>query len=541
MINIEVCNVANIANITDVKIKLEKNKVILQGTNYYKHYDVPKGVNMKFDNNCLTAQFEEELLRTKLNNQSRNNKFFTIIKDSIEHNKTKNNNQMWISHIENSKNLNGLEELNKYEKNIKYKSHTVYTSEFMGINNNYCLQNDNGNIFLRKKTDSEEHMKINGGIIFDHENNFIQHFNDGLKNIKNSRLKNFLISDILPRQQTDLNFTFKHIKNIKQSLKLDHVRLIVYYPTKEMLSQLIKFIGNKLEKPRIVWLVFPGKASSNNLEYRFQNFLNFNEVLNILFWSNTLLKTFNPSIISLKFAENRQIPKKQNQVIIEKIKYNLSQNELDLLSDVNYKNINMLDKLYFYNLGEALPRLIYNCTECPICCERFNPNNITYMPCGHMFCSRCLVETIKIKNCCPNCRKNTKLNGIIIPSLVSTKMKLLLEIIKKIENDFLTIIYTDTFTISKKLLVYLNNLENIKGENNICNILNQKSSTSQRKNEKILICPIENDFLCQNIKNIKNVVMLTTNSDYSLKSESLGYDYHFGNSDVKLWLFECII
>lgn len=530
MINLEVCNTANIK---EIKVKLEKLKVTLQGINYYKSYDIPKGVVMKFDNNCLSASFDMDLLKTKLQYQKRNSKFFTIIKDSIEYNKIKGNKLIWTSLMAESKDCDNPVELNMYEKNARYKSHTMYTTDFISIDNEYCLQNDEENITLSKKVDSEQYMKTNGGIIFDCDNNFIQRFNNSLENVKNAHLKNYLISDILPRQENELNFTFKHIKNIKQNLALEHTRLIIYYPTKEMLSQLNKLIKNKLERPRVVWLVFPSSS---------HDFLNFNEVLNILFWSKNFLKTFNPSIISLKCGENKTEPKKHNQIIVEKVKYKLNQKEINLLSDTSRENLSILDKLYFYNLGESLPKIIFECKECPICCMDLveNKDSIAYMPCGHMFCSQCVMETIKIKNCCPSCRKVTKFNGIIIPNLVSTKMRLLLEILKKVQDDCYTIIYTDTFTLSKKLMMYINELENSMGKDNICNIINQKSCTSHRDNERILICPVENDFLCQNIKNIKNVIVLTTTSDYALKSESLGYDYCHGNSDVKLWFLECV-
>ena len=546
---LEVCDCTNIKGL---KVKSEKTKITIQGSDYCKIYEKTKGLNLDFNekDNKLTASFCIDFLKEKLSNQSRYRKFLKVIRECIEYNKVKNNMDIWNEFITNSKQLD-LDKLNSFEKNIKYKNHTLYSSDIINLNDSiystsstsistYCLSQTDTQIKLEKKSDLELSLKSNGGIIFDYDNNFILKFNAFLADIKNSVNKNILISDILPKQESNLNFTFKHIKNIKKDLSLATQRLIIYYPTKDMIAQLIKLIENKLEKPRIIWLVFPAGGHMNDNT-------NFNEILNILFWSTEKdkLKTFNHSICSLKCGEKK--PEKTNsKIILEKVKYKLNEFEEQLLDTITSDSISILDKLYFYNLGEKPPDIIYECRECPICDLDFAENKdcISYMPCGHMFCSYCTMSTIKIKNCCPSCRKLSKFNGIIIPNLVSSKMDILKKILGKIvapdDNKNVTLIYTDTFTLSKKLMVYFNELENKKGNENNCNIVNQKTSTNKRDNETILLCPIDKDYLCQNIKRISNVIVLTTTSDYALKSESLGYDYCHGNSDVKLWLFECI-
>lgn len=533
MINLEICDTSNIK---DAFVKIEKSKVVLQGINYCKTYELPKGITMNFQDNSLKVEFDFDFLKNKIQNQGRNTKFASIIREMLDHNKIKHNKNLWNDLINNSNEIDieKLDNINAQEKNIKYKSHALYSHFITMLDGENCLFENDKKIYLSKKTDYEEYFKSNGGIIFDYNNNFITKFNNSLKNVKNSENKNILMSDILPKQESNLNFSYKHIKHVKRNLELTQKRLIIYYPTKEMICQLVKLIQDGLTKPRIIWLVFPANS---------RDFLNFNEVLNILFWSKKTLFIINPSIVSLKCGKNKLEPKRKNQIILEKVKYKLNTIEKNLLGDANSENLSILDKLYFYNLSESLPKTIYRCDDCPICCMNFDENkdSISYMPCGHMFCSECVMKTIKVKNCCPSCRKNSKFNGIVIPKLISTKMELLLKIINKQKiKDKLTLIYVDNFTLAKKLMIHLNKLENDNGNNNICNIINQKSSLSERLNEKILICPIENDYLCQSVKNINNVIVLIMSSDYSLKPESLGYDYYHDNSDVKIWLFECV-
>jgi hypothetical protein len=546
MIELGVCG---FENIKELRINIEKTKATVQGTSYCKIYDIPKDINLHVANNKLVASFDLDVLKTKLVKQNyvRNMKFIKIINECIEHAKIKDLEHSWKSLLNSSTELEGsiVHSLNTMEKKIKYKTHIVYLQNsldnFVCLNDDFFIvnkENTEQKLHIEKKSNLELAIKSLGGIIFDYDNNFIHKFNDSLKEEKNSISKNILISDILPKNKSNLNFTYFHVKNIKCDNSLEHTRLVIYYPTKSMLTQITKLITNGLVQPRIVWLVFPyiQVNSSDSSSY-----LNFNEVLNILFWSKKLIKTFNPTIISLKCGE-KKLEKKNNQIKLEKVKYKLNKFEEKLLSDVNNENLSILDKLYFYNINEPLPETIYECRECPICCLDFEENQdcVAYMPCGHIFCSECVMKTIKVKKCCPTCRKMSKFTGIIIPKLTSSKMEILTRILDVIncknnstKNNGISIIYVDTFTISKKLMMYLNKIDNN------CNIINQKSPDSKRENETILICPTENDFLCQNIKNIKNVIVLTSSSDFSLKPESLGYDYCYGSSDIKLWLLEC--
>lgn len=51
---------------------------------------------------------------------------------------------------------------------------------------------------------------------------------------------------------------------------------------------------------------------------------------------------------------------------------------------------------------EALQNSFNMPTECPICCTRFT--NPTTTPCGHTFCSNCLVRSLDHQRSCPFCR-----------------------------------------------------------------------------------------------------------------------------------------
>ena len=42
--------------------------------------------------------------------------------------------------------------------------------------------------------------------------------------------------------------------------------------------------------------------------------------------------------------------------------------------------------------------------ECCICFEELGKTNITTTPCGHIFCFKCIIKCLDIKNTCPYCR-----------------------------------------------------------------------------------------------------------------------------------------
>ena len=89
--------------------------------------------------------------------------------------------------------------------------------------------------------------------------------------------------------------------------------------------------------------------------------------------------------------------------------------------------------------------------------------------------------------------------------------------------------------LAKGLISFINSTY---GNNVICSVVSEKTSVmNDEKTKRVLICTIDKSYLCQNIKTIKNIIVLINISDYVLKPESLGYDYCYNNSDIKLWLF----
>ncbi|XP_037033224.1 ubiquitin carboxyl-terminal hydrolase 7-like [Bradysia coprophila] len=50
--------------------------------------------------------------------------------------------------------------------------------------------------------------------------------------------------------------------------------------------------------------------------------------------------------------------------------------------------------------------------ECPICFESFHQKKISFVPCGHIFCTACITKVIETNNKCPTCSKMVKLDEV---------------------------------------------------------------------------------------------------------------------------------
>jgi len=147
-----------------------------------------------------------------------------------------------------------------------------------------------------------------------------------------------------------------------------------------------------------------------------------------------------------------------------------------------------------------------------------------------------MFEISKSKYTCPMCRKAFK--NIIMPELKSSKMIYLMRLINKLINDINQniLIYINTPIMARGLISYINKeLENVETEFK-CYIINKKN---KYHTSSILICPIDNNYLCQNIKNISNIIILSNiNNEYILDPCSLGYDYCHIGKEVNIYLFE---
>lgn len=456
-------------------------------------------------------------------------KFINLMRDAQLNNIEKYNKINWKTTELSSKNLLSFSQLSQLEKNIKDKKYCVHTSNALSLNQDFICIFDNKSIDIIKKTDKNTvHKNTIGGIIFDHNCDFLNFFNSNV-----SKSKNIIISDVCPNiKSEDMNFIFKSIRAVTCDTKLSGLRLILYYPTNEIIYQLKKLITDGLKPPRVIWIVIPGGTYVRSP-------LNFNDIGNILFWNNeTLAFQNNTQLISLFYKTNVCIEEKKNSLNIEKIKYKISNLERYLI-DNNKENFEILDKISLCNLRNNIPKNIFDTNDCPICGLEFDDSDElskTYMPCGHVYCPLCLITTLKIKHACPICRKIAKFNGISFPNLKSGKLKYLFKLINKLNEKYVDknmLIYVDTLTIAKELTTYINSRFDKK-----CMMVKQRSYDQK---SSLLVAPLNNGYLCQNIKNIKNVIILTNKNDEQLKPESLGYDFIQINEKVNVWLFEPLI
>jgi len=513
--------VQNCSEIKGLRSRDERNRFILQGENFCKVFDKIKGIQFSLSeqdkNIYLIATFDIEAMR-----HVKIPKFVRFMESIKEYHTTKMMKYLWNSGINTSEQLNNISQLGTYEQTIKYKSHIVYPDNTISINNDYVCSYDLNNIEFDKKKNVCTYKKHNGGVIFDYDNKFITSFNEFLD--KKDVLKNVVISDTIPKQK--LNFSFKHVKSLNSELSLLNTRLIIYYPTVAIIEKLMELIKDKLEKPKVIWIILPAQSQCT---------YNFDNILSLLLWSDKRVSCHTSSFFSLKFGKPPDEIKKSKK-IIEKINYKLDDFERKISEDQPTEILNILDKLYFTNFGLGVPKNIFDNGVCPICSCEFD-NNKSYMPCGHIFCSSCIVSVIATKNSCPYCRKVCKYKGIIMPSLKSSKSKYFTKLLSKIFNkneDESVLVYVDALMVAKGLTSLINNNYN----DVICNIVSEKtSSVCGDKKKRVLICSMDKSYLCQNIKNIKNIIILINVSDYVLKPESLGYDYCYNNEDIKLWLF----
>ena len=545
IISVELCDCSSIENF---KIRDEKNRFIAQGTDFCKIFDKIKGVDFVVDRDdhskrtIIYISFDINQI-SQLYNYG---KFISLMKIVQANSTIKYNKKNW-KNIENiSTNIQDQKKLEQFEKGIKIKKYCVYPPRSLNLNSDYlCVYNNESIDIIKKSERNIEYKKSIGGIIFDHDNNFLKYFNDKIcTKTKSSKTKNIVMSDVYPRLQNEINFMFKHTRTLNSDTKLSTSRVILYYPTNDTILQLKTLIQSELlGPPRIIWIVVPW---SEDLKL-----LNFNDVTNILFWNITdNICQNNIQLTSLHCKTmNASTLQYKNTINLEKVKYKLNENEESLIlsdtNEINIENLQILDKICLSNFNMCVPKNVIDSDNCPVCGLDFNdqfndPNESskTYMPCGHVYCPSCLLSTLKIKHNCPICRKVAKFNNISIPNLTSNKIKYLCKLLRKIVEKYdnkNVLIYTDTVMSSRGIISHINS-ELCKNDiNKKCIMIKPKSS---EQNSAILVAPTDNNYLCQNIKNIKNVIILTNVNDHMLKPESMGYDFCYANEKVNVWLFE---
>lgn len=556
-------NLFNCSELKNLKITQTKYSIVVQGEDYCKMYEKIKNVEILEENNQIFVHTTLGELKNKLNSKSPNIKLTKLLNNVFFYENNKNekiffNNEKNINKINCFANL--VNKLEQYELSIKQKEYLLYKENLIIINTNSSLNFRNSKYFVEEYKNYQIQKKIKGGIVFYDfisKDEFQKTFNK-IDNLTDDIVKNLFIFD-----SSDL-----YLINECAKIKNNKSRLIIYHPTNDILIKIKDFKKYDVIDPYFIWIILPQKSIHSIIHG-----LDLIQLLSTLFWENNNFFFEKKTIESLSEIifeitdktnscaststntnanqidnDNKNSHEKNNmgKITIEKIRYKLTSSEKKLFPSITYEDLSILDKICIYNLDNKMPKKIFECNECPICCANLeeNKNNIfkSYLSCGHLFCSECVIRSMKIKQCCPSCRFITKLEKINIPDLKSNKVKILLKIITRIlcdkilEKPKIILIYVDSCLFTKKITNFVkNNIENINCVGMDKNNVNNRDNINT---DKILVCSIDKEFLIKNIKNISDIIVFTT-TKYILKNESLGYDFCNQLNGVKLWLPIC--
>jgi hypothetical protein len=510
MIKIEL---AKFDNLTDIEIINNKQKIIIKGNEYCKVYDNIKNMAYELNNNILSISFDLKIVNIY------SQKFINLIKIIYEYNIANLRQMFWLNIKKNIKTIN-IFNLTECEENLKEKN--VICGQFIEIENK-CIKIDN-KISISDKKLLMENIEILGGIIFDNDN-FIDNYNNTLKN--SDKLKNIVISHIKPKCETSRKFKFKYDTDIDISDNFTNCRIMLYHPTDILLNKLL----NLIHKPKNIWIVISKNININT---------DYNKYLNILFWKKgciTLCDTID--ILMIATSKNENIDRICK---INRIKYKLNEDESKIVGN-DYNKINLMEKIYIINNFKKQIKL-YNTKLCPIC--QYDIIHKSYNHCGHVFCANCLLENFKYNNACPICRKNVKINNIYLNLNELTKIEYIKKLIGKLEKNGNILIRVDCISygkglikIIKQFLYSLNYNVFLISEYLDRHIKNKNTNNDNMNN--IIVYTKEDQFLCQNIKNVKNVILLTNFTKDLIMPQLLGYDYCYNNMSVKIWIYECIL
>jgi hypothetical protein len=523
ILSTEICNYADINN---VSTKCEQSRLIVRGENFCKVYEKIKGIEYEVidDRKIINV-----ILDVNIINGSKLKKYIEILNGLSEYSDKKDNTMFWNRICEGKENVNNVLKIFKYEKKISYRSHFVIDNENVRLGNDYYYKrlNDKINIFSKASKILIDKKAI-GGIIFDDCFSFLEDLNDsGIKGLKGSKNKNVVIADTLPKYKNE-TFDFLQINTLDVNSDLTNKRIFIYYPTEHMLTNLVNNIKYGLMSPKTVWIVFPKQI----------NLIDFKKILHIIFWSDKELSCRGGlNLISINYDNLKEKIQSEKMISIERIKFDLSIFENNIVSCND--DLRLLDKFYFSNVLCNNPKTIYSTEICTICTKNINSSHLmlpAYFQCGHEFCAKCTFDSYKVNISCPLCRFSSN-QMPLIQGLSLTKMghlkKLLLKLINiKNENDNI-LIYTDNQICTKGLYTWLKlNFSNIPS-----------SITNRRKvnfKNTIIVCQKESYYVCKNIKNISEIITISTNNDFIVNVESLGYNYFFVNSKIRIWMFDSI-
>lgn len=508
-INIELCDCNGILNL---KIREEKNKYIVQGNDFCKVYDKLKGLDFKIDKNIVKASFNSENL-TRL---VVNDKFKNLLINARQYCLQKYNKTNWKNLFNVCEVISDTIKIKIAEKNIKNKKFCVYPENSYILNSEKFCICDKKNISVLNYKNNIKYKNSIGGIIFDSSDKFINYFDT------RDKLKNIIISDInhhsiWDRMKDDLNM-------------LSGLRLILKYPTNNTINKIRSLIRCGLHAPKSVWIIVSSKIIINGT-------INFYDVVNILLW-NDMDNVFqnNIQVVGFICESTQKNDANEKNLNIENIKYTLNDVEI-LLSNNKISTLEYLDNIYIGNFLGIVPIKIFDSDLCPICSVELktlnDENNIkSYSSCGHMYCNQCIVQTMLTTGTCAICRKKINLVDVYIPNLLSSKAKNLIKLISKIllkYKDKKIIIYVDSMMIANRIIKFINHMINAKV------LLLKNKTMSQDTN--IFVSDINNGFLSQNIKEIKNIILFTNDE---ITPEIYGYDYTCMGEKINIWKFHSV-
>lgn len=490
-------------DLTNIELINNKQKIIIKGNEYCKIYENIKNIIYELNNNILYVSFDLKLIN--LNSQ----KIINFIKMIYDYNIINYRNIFWLNIKKNIRKID-IFNLKECEENLGEKK--IAYGKFINIEDKYIKIDNKINIIDKIIIDTCE---ILGGFIFDNDN-FINNYNNTLKN--SDKLKNIIISNVKPKCETSRKFKFKYDNDVQTSDNFTNCRIVLYHPTNILLNKII----NLNYKPKNIWIVISSNINMEN---------DYTKYLNILFWKKENITMYDT--IDTLMIENTKIENSERICKINRIKYKLNNEECKIV-DGDYNKISLMEKIYIINNSKKKIK-IYNTKICPIC--QYDIINQSYINCGHVFCANCLLENFKYNNNCAICRKNIKINNIYLKLNKLTKMEYLKKLLEKIEIDGNILIRVECLSYGKGLKKIIKNMFN--------NLNYGVSMLSEymlnKKNNQIIIYTKDEQYLCQNIQNIKNIIILTNFTKELIIPQTLGYDYCYNNKSVKMWIYECIL
>jgi hypothetical protein len=495
-------------DLTNIEIINNKQKIIIKGNEYCKIYDYIKNIVYELNNNTLLISFDLKLINYT------SHKFLNLMKTIYEHNITNNKNMFWDNIKKNIKIVN-MFDLNEYDENTKKKN--VIRGQFVNIEDKY-FKIDN-KVTITDKLTMIESVQILGGFIFDN-NNFINNYNNTLKN--SDKLKNIIISNVKPKCETSRKFKFKYDNDVLSSDNFTNCRIVLYHPTNILLNKII----NLIYKPKNIWIVL---SSNINMENDYIKYLN------ILFWKKEHITLYDS--IDVLMIENKKIENSERTCKINRIQYRLNNEESKIINS-DYNKINLMEKIYIINSLKKKIKL-YDTKICPIC--QYDIIHQAYISCGHVFCANCLLENYNYNSSCAICRKPIKINNIYLKINKLTKIEYLEKLINKIEFGANILIRVECSAYGRGLKKIIKKLfSNLKyGIMLLSEYISKKHNINI--NNHIIIYTKEEQYLCQNIQNIKNIIIMTNFTKDLIVPQTLGYDYCYNNMSVKMWIYDCIL